>query len=266
MGEYFWIFAIIIFFVAPILEKILKAGRGDDGQQLPPGRRPPQQRIPGAPPARPGAQPPGRAPSRPEDRAAELIPADLWEILTGQKRPEPSPPQPPVLPAPPGESDAAARARVRAEETHQREVLREEGRQTRAAERAAQAAARRAARTTTDRPSIGPPAGGTTIQRAGGGRPIGDEELAAEVVIHRREDETARRRKYDHDIGPIVSLETEPLADAKRHAAFHDKLSGLPAPAGRRRDTGALVQLGTGSELRRAIMLKEILGPPKGLE
>jgi hypothetical protein len=267
MGEYFWIIAIIVFFVAPVLEKILKAGRGDDGQQLPPGQRTPQQRIPGQPPVRPGAQAPGDTPPRPEDRAAELIPAELWEILTGQKRPEPRAPQPPPLPPPPAESDAAARARERAAETQRREALREEGRQTRAAERAAQAAARRSARTSTARPSppmprkISPP-----LRPAAVGRPIGDEEGAAAELIHRREDETARRRKYDHESGPIVSLETEPLDEPRRHAAFHDKLAQLSTPATAHTDSGTMVRLGKGTELRRAIILKEVLDPPKGLE
>jgi hypothetical protein len=152
---------------------------------------------------------------------------------------------------------------------HRREALREAARKARADDRRAQEVARRTARTarpSTDRPSIGPPAGGTTLQRAGAGRSMYGEELAAEGVIQRRDEETARRRRYDHDMGPVVSLETEPLEESKRHAAFHEKVSHLSRPARGHDDPHALVRLGKGADLRRAMMLQEILGTPKGLE
>jgi hypothetical protein len=64
----------------------------------------------------------------------------------------------------------------------------------------------------------------------------------------------------------VVSLETEPLSASERHRAFHvrvDRVEAAPAPV-----VSSLHGLGlrTRADLRRAFVLKEILGSPKALE
>ena len=95
---------IILFIVAPLLERLLK-GAKQPPDQPPPGQRPqrpqrpPQQRpLPGP---RPGQQrlpqPQGQrqAPSAEPENAVDILPEDLWAILTGQKpMPRPTLPEP----------------------------------------------------------------------------------------------------------------------------------------------------------------------------
>jgi hypothetical protein len=98
MDDIFPILMFIIFFLAPLLEGIKRKRKGDQ-EQPPPRRplpRPQQQRLP---PQRRETPAPSRMEEvsgkpRAEESAAAMVPDDLWEILTGQKRP-------PVLTTPP---------------------------------------------------------------------------------------------------------------------------------------------------------------------
>lgn len=219
---------LFIFFVLPLLQRIL--GRGKQQQppggrpgQRPPTRVPPPQRrpLPDARERMPTPTPTDRpAATRPAgetsdaDRAAELIPADLWEILTGERR---APlPQRPLPPSPEADLDE--------------ELARDE-----------EAAPARA-----------------TI----------DEDRAAAELLRRRERETARDRLAVREPVQIISLETEPAPEPARHAAFHRDLAGLPPAAvvTRRPRSAMLPALDSRSDLMRAIVLQEVLGPPKGLE
>jgi hypothetical protein len=220
---------LFIFFVLPLLQRILGGGKqqqppGGRPGQRPPARVPPPQRrpLPDARERTPTATQPSPA-SRPSaetsdaDRAAQLIPAELWEILTGERR-MPAP-QRPVPPTPSPEADLD-------EELAQDEEA---------------AAARSAV----------------------------DEDRAAAELLRRRERDTERDRLVVRAPVQIVSLETEPLAEPARHAAFHREVATLPAAvvARQTRPRPALLpSLDNRTDLMRAIVLQEVLGRPKGLD
>jgi hypothetical protein len=76
----FGILLLILFILAPLLEKLLKAGRPKEPPvEQGPGQQLPQQRQR----ALPGDQ---GAPAD-DEAAAGVLPDDLWEILTGERRP-----------------------------------------------------------------------------------------------------------------------------------------------------------------------------------
>ncbi len=95
------IIVFVIFVLGPLLEQIKKKRQG------PPTQRPPQQRplprpfessrLPEATRAQPARAPvPVAAGQRTaETTAADMLPDDLWEILTGQPKPRPMPPRAP---------------------------------------------------------------------------------------------------------------------------------------------------------------------------
>ena len=96
MDDIFPILMFIIFFLAPLLEGLKRKNKD---QRRPPQERPlprpPQQRLPQQTQPKPSSrmeEVSGK--SRSEETAAGMVPDDLWEILTGQKRP-------PVLTTPP---------------------------------------------------------------------------------------------------------------------------------------------------------------------
>jgi hypothetical protein len=213
-----WIFVFIFFILAPILERVLKGGANAKRPPgLPPGQRPaPRRPMPGTRfPTEPTAGRPGQT-GRPAD-ATDLIPADLWEILTGQRRAEPEPP-PQALPAP---------VAIRPDPGSSRQ------------------------------PS---PAGLARGGAAAG--PLGEDAAAADLL--RRRD---REWRVEHAPPAVVSLESEPLPEAGRHAAFHDRVDHLSQPAKVQRGRGPMdLHIASRSELSRAVVLMEVLGRPKGLD
>jgi hypothetical protein len=89
----FGLLLIIVFILAPLLEKLLGAGRQRPGQQppVPPGGRPQQGRVPPSQRSRVPADddtPFRSVPASHDDdeSAASVLPDDLWEILTGERR------------------------------------------------------------------------------------------------------------------------------------------------------------------------------------
>ena len=91
MDELFPLLMFLIFVLAPILEGLKRKNK----PPTPP--RPPQRRVPSpSPPQRSRTEEVGpRAPA--EENASTMVPDDLWEILTGQKRvPTPTAPPGPV--------------------------------------------------------------------------------------------------------------------------------------------------------------------------
>lgn len=233
---------LTILIVFAILSRIIEALGG--GKKSGPGTRPPHPRrplpehrrrsLPGESPDDADTESPARP--RPEDAAAEMIPDELWELLTGQKRQRPEPPQQqpqPRRPVPvkaPEKRPAARRsAPVRDEEEIPRQEYDEE------------AAAAEYVRTHR-----------RDVQ--------GEIEAAMEqqrVVVARRAPERVSR---------VVSLETEPLPERERHRRFHEKVDRpvtvRPAP----RSRAARMGLRSAADLRRAYILREVLGPPKALE
>lgn len=226
----FGVLLLIIFILAPLLEKLLKAGGPPPPPQAPPGQRPqPPQRAqprergdvePWAP-ARP--QPYGGGPvdvadddeaDEDEDIAADMLPDDLWQILTGERRepaaraPAPAPPQPQPQQRPPAPRPTGVQPRPSA-----------------------------------PRPAPAPPA---------------PRQPRRPEVVH---------LPPVHEPPVVVSMET-PLEDSEtRYARFQRRRANLPSAARvqRRREANPY-RFTSAAELRRAIVLAEILGPPRGLE
>ncbi len=227
MEDLFWVIVIIFFVVGPVIEKVLKGGRGAQ----PPARgraqrQPPQRRMPAQRPAdrdgitRAGSRRP-ETPARPRrvepssSGAQDLLPAELWEVLTGQ-RPMPRPPEP--VEAPDFEVEEA-------------------------------------------RPEI-PPA------RV----PARSEDAEAGDLMRRRQRERMAARWVEHKPPAVVSMESEPLEAEARHEAFHRKIDASAAaaqpavPAAVASAIAPLLRNAGRDEIRRAILMQEVLGRPRGLE
>ena len=231
MEDFFWVMVVIFFVVAPMIEKILK--RRTRGQ--PPAGGLPQQRRPLP---RPQAERDRAAldaqASRAESRtaAAGMLPAELWEVLTGQ-RPMPLPPAP--------GREEAGRVEERSYEGPGYEETDDD-------ERLAAAAP--------------PPA---RVERR-------DEEAVAGDLLRKRQREQIAARYVEHKPPAVVSLESAPRPARQRHAAFHARVDPAPALAPPPRVPRAadaiapLLQRADRNEIRRAILMREVLGPPRGLE
>jgi hypothetical protein len=258
LDDLFTILIVAFLIVGPLLEKLLKGRRGEQPpQQAPqrqrPGQPPQRQRLPDGrmtteqrqrlPDGRtttvagPGTD---RESATPAQDATDLLPADLWQILTGQQpvpeataRYEPEPePEPEPLPrrAPVAERPQSVLAKRRAADEEKR-------------------LQRRSASVTRTAPA--------------------DEERQAAELILRRERTQAARRRFDHSAPRIVSLETEPGSEMVRHDAFHDRLDRLRKPATVRTQNVRIdvgLDINDAASLRRAILQQEILGRPKGLD
>ncbi len=200
----------LLFVLWPVIAGLLRRGQGT----RPPGRaggrphagqRPPST---GGPPA--DEEPQTAAPVS----AADMIPDELWEILTGERRrPAPvRPPQPPV-PAP-----------VEAEQAE-----------------------------------WSPASEGPDLDEA-----EWDEE---EPDDERWEPALPPRPAVPLEVEPvIVSLEESEPSTGERRAASHAKIAAPVMLARPRRRMPVRLNLGDRGELRRMMILREVLGPPKGLE
>jgi hypothetical protein len=188
------IIIFVIFILGPLIEQMRKKQQ----RPRPPQQQPrPQQQQP-RPPAPIAEQP------RTQERSAEdMLPSELWEILTGQQRPQPMPV--PRAPAPDVEDEE-----------------------------------------------------------------IGDKEA---FVLEDVSVET-RRSRFEEAVSletmpvryepTVVSLETMP-DPKKRHLAFHQKIDQPPLEVVAARRVRPL-HFTTAADMRRAIVIQTILGPPKALE
>lgn len=110
-------------------------------------------------------------------------------------------------------------------------------------------------------------------------REIGDEDAeAAEFVrSHRRDVQADVQAVLDQQkkvlasrapdrVSRVVSLEVEPLPARERHRRFHEKVD-RPAPVVAAVPT-PMQRLGLSGpeDLRRAFIVREVLGPPRGLD
>lgn len=218
------ILLIIVFIVAPLIERLLKAGKG---AQQPPDQ-PPQQRMPQQRPPQPfpnreaqRRQESGTATAE-DDAAAAMLPDDLWEILTGERRPA-------QLPEAQQELEDLERAYAADEYPGEADTLEEVA-------------------------SLEEPSPGEWISQ----RP----EEAPVVVSH----DTYRRPLPEREAPQIVSLEKLSFDTEKRHDRFHDNLDTLGGPERVRRPKPNPYRFTSDEDLRRAIVMNEILGTPKGLE
>jgi len=204
----FWILVIVFFLIGPLIERALK---GQRPPQQPPRRVPGPYRRPGLPDPQPQEQAETQEGTAPRT-AADMIPPDLWELLTGQRRPEQAPPPQPSPPQAQASDPRAPSWRTAPVET--------------------------------------------------ASRPAADEESEAYEVVLRRD----REARIANAPPTIVSLETEPLSEKRRHARFHEKLEHLAPAATSRHARTVLFQLADRDTMRRAVVLQEILSRPKGLD
>lgn len=209
--DLFELLFIALFILFPVLEGILKQRKKGKGPQ--PG---PDESL----------EPDQAEPREEEVRAAsDMVPDDLWELMTGESR------EPGGEPAGEPEADAPWST----------------------AEEAGSGAG--AAGTTTE---------GATEPDLWEPEPWMDDSAAS------REPESL---EMAYDGLEAYSLETPapepierrvPSAEA-RHRAFHELIDG-PRPTGRQRRSPLVKALHSPDGLRQAVLLKEVLGPPKGLE
>jgi hypothetical protein len=219
------ILLIIVFIVAPLIERLLKAGKGAEQ----PPEQGPQQRMPQQRPSQPfpnretqQAQRRQESASAEDDAAAAMLPDDLWEILTGERRP-------PRLP-----------------ETQQELEQLEELERAQAADEYADEARSLEEAALEDRSAgewISPPP-----------PPV--------VVSH----DAYRRPLPEREAPQIVSLEKLTFDPEKRHDRFHEDLEALEGPARVRRPKPNPYRFTSDEDLRRAFVMNEILGTPKGLQ
>jgi hypothetical protein len=227
---------IIVMFVAPLIERIFKGARG---QQQQPQRRPPQRTLPRPPQQRSPGETVESATTTAEPvatrDASDIIPGELWEILTGQKRPEPPPPPQPIQrPAPPPVQRPAPVVRrppQPALEEDEEEVA-------------------------------------ASVRRRSFDVDYGDEDASARELEKRRARALEKARRVEHRPPVVVSLETEPLPEPRRHTAFHQKLEKMSAAPRRRQSPQTMLKFDPSDRdaLQRAIILHEVLGRPRGLE
>lgn len=229
------ILIILLFILAPLIEKILKAGKPP---QEPPEQKPRQRQRPPAgqrpqPPVDRAPRPTPRAPTpfddEDEDLAAGMLPDDLWEILTGERRTPVEPqraPQPRTLPqhhdtvdGPPASFEDPTEHSFELE--HQADF---ESDFDPDFEEAAYSA----------------------------------EPVEIEPYVHQAPVREAPK---------VVSLEKTYFDAESRHDRFHERLEELPPAARirRRKPTRAAGMLDD-DDLRKAIIMNEVLGPPKGLQ
>jgi hypothetical protein len=227
-GGLFLIF-VIIALVARAIEAMTKGQKRPP--QQPPQRRPrPEYERPHgttrrAPPQLPQPRPRDQLPAdATEDAAAEMIPDELWEILTGRPKPRRAP-----QPVPEPEWDEEA-DRSEAESLGRQRVPDEEAEYER--------------------------------------RRRADEERRAREARELMERRQRGREAHTADKAPaVVSLEQPVLATAARHAAFHEKVDVRPLQVAKPRPRSSPRQrLFTGNDLKRAIVLHEVLGKPRALD
>jgi hypothetical protein len=223
------ILLIIVFIVAPLIERLLRAGKQNQQppppqQRLPqrPGQRLPRERFPEEweqdEPEQPEPQPVRHRAETRDDAAAEMLPDDLWEILTGERRT-------PQRPAPQRAQDPVPEEGISLEEGYSLEE------------------------------------GGSLEVQPGEWMSAPPEQV--EVVLP---PEPYIRPNPLRPVAKVVSLEELDFDYEQRHDEFHDKLDGLGSPASVRRRVPNPYRFRNDEDLRRSIVMAEILGTPRGLE
>lgn len=256
---------IIIILLAPLIERVLK-GRKQQPPPPPQQRPRPQQRVPQQRPRPELQRPEAGTPEREgrEPSAAEMVPDDLWAILTGEQRSRPTtrPPQQELpLPTPeeprrqPLPTSRPAPAPPTTAKLPRPPMQRPRPREDIPAERRPPSPVlKRPAPAGYDMRGELPPDEEATFREAPPPESFPVEGYVREIPRHAPPE--------------IVSLEELVIDDVKRHETFHDRLAALPKAAGvRRTKRHELAQRfrATG-ELRRAIIMSEVLGPPKGMD
>lgn len=208
---------VLVFLLLPVLQSVL--GKKQREEQ---GRRPDQRRPQGGLPSSSGD---ASTTARREETAADLVPNDLWELLTGERR------QRTRDTVPTGEW-AGSGQDVPDSGTSEPEP---------------------------DWDAIPEPAPYEPVTEAAeeSGHPWRLSDEPTPMVL---------RRERSDNLPEAVSLEQPIPSDAVREREFHEELAHLPPPARAHRRRPIPFGLGHADEVRRAFILTEILGPPKGLQ
>jgi hypothetical protein len=290
----FGLLLLIIFILAPLLDKLLKAGRPPEQQQPPQRPGQPGQRVPGTAGQEQQQRQLPHGAADEDEAAAAMLPDDLWEILTGERRP-PQRPETSTGPAARTPSDAepaatrepaAGRDATAGPLPHQRPApdrsprpapsrpdpreTREarEARRAREAQEAREARGTREARPARDRtpapvrtrrlPPVELRGPRFPDERARTRTPASPPPSAADDLV---------REVRVRDMPEIISLEAPIGESEERYARFQERRAGL-APAARvvRARGKNLYAPQPGEDLRRAIVLAEVLGRPRGLD
>lgn len=203
--DLFEVLIIAFFILLPILEGIAKQRRKSQGQ----GR--------GTGTTTPGRRP---EPERQEPRsAAEMLPDDLWGLITGQTR---EPPRPVARDAEAPWSESPEPSSMRTAES------------------------------------------GTATSGGWEPEPWMDAEETVEEPAS-LEYQGPEAYSLETPAPPPRSLETPLPSPEARHRAFHAKLD-KPRNRRKRTDSPLMQALRRPDGLRQAVLLKEILGPPRGLD
>lgn len=214
--DLFEVLIVLVFIGLPLIEGILKQRR--KGREAPEEQAP--ARVEERQTAGAGASSRGSLPGRPledDGPAAEMIPADLWEVLTGERRPGGD------VPAEPAEEPWV----VSEDPSSYRDLGMD------------------------SRPGWEPAPWATEIP------------TPESVVV-----EAPEAVSLEEDLPPrVVSLEELPPPPEERHRLFHARYDriGVEEPTVEPGLPYDLLDELRGSGLRRAVLLTEILGPPKGL-
>jgi hypothetical protein len=286
---------IIAFIVLPLVERLIASGRkGQDDQQTP---MPPGQQRPGGQgrmPTQPRRLPPDEEEQTPfrsvpashgeDESAASVLPDDLWEILTGERRPpahQPTPQQP--TPRPTGRVESAERPPIDAEPP--RPIDRPapppiDRRPADVAHRRERAQTQRPPRDTTPRGRERPPVvlrdrapRERDPERMRASRPassadkyVRPEHVRAERVEHVR----AERVEHVRAERVVTSHDDNILGKEERRDRFHERLDRSAAAAAAARAAAGpephVYRFTDEADLRRAIVMAEVLGPPKALQ
>jgi hypothetical protein len=217
---------VIIAMAARAIEGIAKGRQGEAPPQRPPQRRPrTEYERPHGTTVRRLPEPPHEV-SREStaDAAADMIPDDLWQILTGQPKPQRR------VPAPVPQLDYELEA-DEDEEQWSRAAVQDEEDAYEVRRRAEDEARARAARELQARRELG-------------------------------------RLANTADKAPLmVSMERPLPTAAQRHTEFHARVDRpAVAPPQLTRQRSPRSWLFAGHDLKRAVILQEVLGTPKGLE
>jgi hypothetical protein len=251
------ILLLIVFVLAPLLERLLAAGRPKaPPEQGPPQRRPRRGQAPQEIEDQPFRSIPPADADADEESAAAMLPDDLWEILTGEKRQpsRPAPPPEPVAGVPP---EAAPREVVVPRPLDRRPVAARSAERPRRAEPPAPAGGR---------PST--PTRARRLPEVGMRRDPADTRMrpASPRRLDPPPDDFVRKIPA-REAPAIVVFDEATLDPERRRAEFKARRALLEeAPTFARRQRRDDLTLSTREDLRRAIIMAEILGPPRGLQ
>jgi hypothetical protein len=226
---------IVVMIVSTINEVVTKRRKGQSSTGAPP--RPGQGSRPhpreGAPES--GARPEVRVPRHPvEESARILLPDDLWAILTGEQPSAPRVPEPAPEPAEAEWAEEAGHAaQLPADELEWEE--------------SSSAASEHYEWRSSGEATIGLPSGTDTRGRD-----------TRAIPVRAPRPLTARPHRELH------SLEDSVPTDEERHDAFHRRIDADAARSGT--NSYQRRRAARHRELRRGIILREVLGPPRGLE